>query len=86
MGKTIDWETEKFNEAFDDEMRLLTRRRLNDKDCTIDDLEGILNALYVLDGNNIDGRSRVQEISLSASIMAYETFIERWKNESKKNN
>jgi len=34
-----------------------------------------------LEGNNIAGRSKVHEIALSASIAAYEKFIEDWKNE-----
>lgn len=83
MTEKNDWETEKFNEVFDDEIRVLSRRKANDKTCSIDDLSGILQALYVLEGNNMDGRSRVQEIALSASIAAYETFIEEWKNEEK---
>ncbi|MEL3913414.1 hypothetical protein [Treponema pedis] len=85
MTETTDWELEKFNEVFDDEIRVLTRRRLHDKNCSISDLEGTLEALYILEGNNIDGRGRAQEISLSASIAAYEKFIEDWKNENKKN-
>ncbi len=85
MAETNDWELEKFNEIFDDEIRVLTRRKLHDKSCSISDLQGTLNALYILEGNNLEGRSRVQEISLSASIAAYEKFIEEWKNENKKN-
>ncbi|AIN92812.1 hypothetical protein [Treponema putidum] len=81
MPETTDWETKKFDELFDDEIRVLTRRREHDKDCSIDDLQGTLEALYVLEGNNIDGRSKVHEIALSASISAYEKFIEDWKNE-----
>ena len=68
-------------ELFDDEIRVLTRRRENSKDCSIEDLQGTLDALYILEGNNIGGRSKVHEIALSASIAAYEKFIEDWKNE-----
>lgn len=84
MTEKKDWETEKFNEVFDDEIRVLNRRKAHDKACSIDDLAGTLQALYILEGNNIEGRSRVQEIALSASIAAYEKFIEEWKNEEKK--
>nr|WP_252723453.1 hypothetical protein [Treponema pedis] len=47
MTETTDWELEKFNEVFDDEIRVLTRRRLHDKNCSISDLEGTLEALYI---------------------------------------
>ncbi len=83
MTEQNDWETEKFNEVFDDEIRVLNRRKVHDKSCSIDDLAGTLQALYILEGNNMAGRSRVQEIALSASIAAYEKFIEEWKNEKK---
>lgn len=81
VSETTDWEIKKFNELFDDEIRVLTRRRKNSKDCSIEDLQGTLDALYILEGNNIGGRSKVHEIALSASIAAYEKFIEDWKNE-----
>lgn len=83
MTASMDWELEKFNEVFDDEIRVLKRRRASSSDCTIEDLEGTLEALYILEGNNMAGRSRVQEIALSAYIAAYEKFIEDWKNETK---
>lgn len=76
MAETKDWEDDKFNEVFEDEIRLLSRRFKNDPSCTIEDLRGILNSLYIIEGNNMDGRGRVNEISLSASIAAYESFIE----------
>lgn len=82
MPDIKDWETEKFGELFDDEIRVLQRRRLNDPGCTVSDLQGTLDALYILEGNNMAGRSRVHEIALSASIAAYEKFIDDWKNES----
>ncbi len=79
MAETDNWETEKFNEIFDDELRVLQRRKVYDTTCSIEDLQGILNSLYILEGNG--DKSRVQEISLSASIAAYEQFINSWKNE-----
>ena len=44
-------------------------------------MQGILDALYILDGNNATGRSIVQQITLSATIAAYEAFIHQWKKE-----
>ncbi len=83
MAETMDWEDEKFKEVFDDEIRVLNRRILNDKNCTLEDIQGTLDSLYILEGNNMSGRSKVNEISLSASIAAYEQFIDDWKNKNK---
>ena len=81
MPETIDWEDTKYQEVFDDETRLLVRRRSADASCTLDDVQGILDSLYIVDGNNAEGRSSVQQIVLSATIAAYEAFIHQWKKE-----
>ena len=85
MGESTDWEDRKYKEVFDSEIRLLTRRRTFDSDCTIADVQGILDSLYVLDGNSGLGRSAVEQISLSATIAAYEAFIHEWRKELDKN-
>lgn len=84
MYETVDWEEQKYQSVFDDELRLLYRRRSFDKNCSLDDIQGMLDALYILDGNNAEGRSNVQQISLSATIAAYELFIDTWKEEIRK--
>ena len=81
MSESIDWEEKKYQEVFDEETRLLIRRRAADTSCTIDDIQGILDSLYILDGNNATGRSCVQQIELSATIAAYEAFIYQWQKE-----
>ena len=81
MSESIDWEEKKYQEVFDEETRLLIRRRAADTSCTIDDIQGILDSLYILDGNNAAGRSCVQQIALSATIAAYEAFIHQWQKE-----
>lgn len=81
MSESIDWEEKKYQEVFDDETRLLVRRRAADSSCSIDDIQGILDSLYVLDGNNAAGRSCVQQIELAATIAAYEAFIYQWQKE-----
>ncbi|PIE97741.1 MAG: hypothetical protein CR988_06730 [Treponema sp.] len=82
MCKTVDWQDEKFSKCYDEEFSFLCRRMENDSSCTIEELEGILESLYVIDGNNVSGRSSVAQISLSASIAAYEAFIYKQKNKS----
>ena len=81
MPESVDWEDKKYQEVFDDETRLLVRRRAADASCSIEDIQGILDSLYVLDGNNAPGRSSVPQIALSATIAAYEAFIHQWKKE-----
>jgi len=81
MSESVGWEDKKYQEIFDDETRLLVRRRAADESCSIDDIQGILDSLYILDGNNATGRSCVQQIELSATIAAYEAFIHQWKKE-----
>lgn len=77
MGEVDSWEDEKFREVFDDEMRGLNRRIERDPSCSIEELEGILEALYALADRNSEGR--VQEIVLQATIAAYEAFIHKRK-------
>ena len=55
------------------EIRLLNRRFESKVSCSIEELEGILQSLYIMEGQNLEGR--VREISLLATIAAYEAFI-----------
>jgi hypothetical protein len=45
-------------------------------------LEGILKALYIMDGADQGGRGDVQDTIMAATIAAYELFITEWKAES----
>ncbi len=82
MSETIEWQADKYKTVYEEELRFLERRRANDTSCTIKDVQGILKNLYIQEGNNQDGRGPVQDIVLSATIAAYEFFIEDWKKES----
>ncbi|QQO07371.1 hypothetical protein [Breznakiella homolactica] len=79
MISSVDWREKKYEETFDQEVRGLERRKESDPDCTIEDLEGILKHLYHMDGADWGGRGEVQDITLSATIAAYEHFIAQWK-------
>ena len=70
-----------YDECFEGELRMLARRREQDKDLTIETLEMTLNVLYEIDGNNWEGRSAVVQRALDAQIDAYEKFINDWKKE-----
>lgn len=81
MGESTDWEDAKYQHVFEEELRGLERRRANDPSCTIQDVEGILKNLYIMDGNDLEGRGPVLDVSLSATIAAYEHCISEWKKE-----
>jgi len=85
MGNSVEWREITYKETFDEEIRGLTRRLQTDSTCKIEDLEGILNSLYIMDGADHIGRGSLQDIILSARIAAYEHFIAQWKAETEKN-
>lgn len=78
MGSSENWREIKYAETFEAELRGLERRRAADPLCTIEDIEGTLNNLYILDGADQDGRGCVQDTVMSATIAAYEHFISSW--------
>jgi hypothetical protein len=82
MGASVDWRDTKYNETLEQEIRGLQRRRESDPGCTITELEGTLRHLYHLDGADWGGRGDVQDITLAATIAAYEQIIAEWKAEN----
>jgi len=80
MGVSEEWREIKYKETFDEETRGLQRRRKADPDCKIEDLEGILKSLYIMDGSDWGGRGDVQDVTMAATIAAYEQFIANWKD------
>jgi hypothetical protein len=82
MGNSVEWQDITYKEIFEEETRGLTRRRQTDSGCKVEDLEGILTSLYIMDGADWGGRGSLQDIILSARIAAYERFIAQWKAES----
>lgn len=83
MPASTDWRDFKYEETFKQELRGLHRRRESDPGCTITDLEGMLRHLYKMDGSDWIGRGEVQDITMSATIAAYEHFIAEWKAETR---
>ena len=77
MSSSVDWRDIKYRETFEQELRGLERRRA--RDCAIADLEGVLQHLYQMDGADWVGRGEVQDITMAATIAAYERFIAEWK-------
>jgi hypothetical protein len=83
MSNSVEWRDITYKETFEEETRGLTRRRQTDSRCKVEDLEGILNSLYIMDGADWVGRGSLQDTVLSARIAAYERFIAQWKAENR---
>jgi len=80
MALSKEWQDVKYKEVFEQEKRGLTRRCEIDPNCKIEDLEGILNNLYIMDGADQGGRGALQDTVMAATIAAYEDFISSRKN------
>ena len=82
-GSSVEWQDVKYRETFDQELRGLTRRCENDPNCRIEDLEGTLRHLYIMDGADQGGRGPLQDTIMAATIAAYEHFLAQWKQNIK---
>lgn len=69
-----EWQSRKFSEFYDEEYDFLMRR-LKANQTTVDELKGVLESLYIFDGNDLTGRSLIMQLSISATIAAYEAII-----------
>ena len=78
MG-SADWQETTYRETYDKEIRGLRRRLASIPPCTVEDLEGTLKSLYLMDGSDWLGRGEVQTVTLAATIAAYEEIIEELK-------
>jgi len=81
MKSSVEWKDKKYEEIFEQEIRGLERRRKSDPACKVEDIEGLLQHLYIMDGADWYGRGDVQDIIMAATIAAYEYFIAQWKAE-----
>jgi hypothetical protein len=83
MSSSVEWKEIKYIEVFEEELRGLERRRESDPFCTVKDIEGLLQHLYIMDGADWYGRGDVQDIAMAATIAAYECFIAQWKADTR---
>jgi hypothetical protein len=79
---SVDWRDRKYEETLEEELRFLRRRREAEPGCTIADFEGILRGLYRMEGADWAGRGDLQNITLAATIAAYEQAVAEWKAEN----
>jgi hypothetical protein len=82
VGASTEWRDITYETTFEGEIRGLLRRRESDPRCTVEELEGTLRHLYILDGAAGCGRGDLQDTVMAATIAAYEHFIARWKAET----
>jgi len=83
MSSSVEWKEIKYTEVFEEELRGLERRRESDPLCTVKDIEGLLQHLYIMDGADWYGRGGVQDIIMAATIAAHEHFIAQWKADTR---
>ena len=81
MSSSVEWRDAKYREIFEEGLRGLERRRESDPLCKVEDIEGVLQHLYIMDGADWYGRGDVQDITMAATIAAHEQFIAQWKAE-----
>ena len=67
-----------FDNAYDDAYESFRLRRQTDETFTKDYLQGLLQSLYVRQGNNWDGRGQTKDMEQSAMIAAAETTLIEW--------
>jgi len=84
MSSSVKWKEIKYEEVFEEELRGLERRRESDPNCKVEDIEGLLQHLYIMDGADWYGRGDVQDITMAATIAAYEHFIAQWKADAER--
>jgi len=71
----MDWREKKFNEIFENVCAGIEWRMKNDQSFSVKHLEESLKSLYIQEGNNWDGRGEVAEVTLTATIAAFEHML-----------
>ena len=73
-----DWKDQHYDEVFEGVCLHLEQQREENPQFTREHLEGLLEALYVDEGNDQLGRSEPVKIKNAATIAAYEHFLAEW--------
>ena len=67
-----------YDDAFDEAMEHFATRKQGDESFTKTFLQGLLESLYVRQGNNWDGRGQARDMAQSAMIAAAEIVLTQW--------
>ncbi|MDR2807775.1 MAG: hypothetical protein LBB43_02075 [Spirochaetaceae bacterium] len=73
MAMNSNWREDKYTQIFNEELYALENRLK--AGAAVTELEAVLRHLYILDGSDWIGRGEVQEITMAATIAAYECCI-----------
>lgn len=76
-----DWRQQKYDEVFRHTRTHLRQRRMIDRKFTREYLQQLLETEYVNEGNDWVGRGVLANIIQSATIAAYESFLEEWEDQ-----
>ena len=76
-----EWKDEQFDLIFNAVYTQIQMRRVNDPTFSPPDLEGLLEAQYIQQGNDWTGRGELGHITDTATIAAYETCLAEWRKE-----
>ena len=85
MNESVNWEEVKYLRHFEQELLGLEQRRKHDPLCKVEDIEAVLENLYIVEGSDWEGRANAVSLYRSAAIAAHEHFIAAWKAERKDN-
>ena len=78
---STEWREKAFDENFERAYANLVHRKKNHKDFSLQEAEGVLKHLYVMEGNDQLGRGDLGDVVVHAQIAAHEAFIHEWKAE-----
>lgn len=75
-----DFKNQRFNHTFEQVQAKIIWRQQTDPNFTIEVLEGLLEGLYIYEGNDWVGRGELGSIDLNATIAAHEHVLAEWRN------
>lgn len=76
-----DQDQEKYDIIFENAYNDFITTMKDDPNYTIENLEALLDSLYVVQGNDQLGRGSRHDISINATISAAETVLYEWRKE-----
>jgi hypothetical protein len=79
-----DYLEEHYKQVFDKTYESLTVDRETNPNLKLEDLERLLDSLYIRMGDDLGGRGEIMDAANSAEIAAVEIVIHNWKEERKK--
>ena len=75
------WKDEVYQQSFENVTRHIKKMKDTDASFTLKELEGMLQAEYVNQGNDWVGRGELYDLRNAATIAAYQMLIAEWEKE-----